>query len=91
MKPEPLTKEKMRQFLSQDEEGRWVIHRFGFSIGDIKSAVQLAIKEIDEKLKELETDPEYPNPNSYVSGMEDGLLIAKSIIKKAFSGVINED
>ena len=44
--------------------------------------------EDSKKLKELEKEPEYPDPNSYVSGMEDGLLIAKSIIKKVFEGMI---
>ncbi|MHA1686371.1 MAG: hypothetical protein ACTSYD_08155 [Candidatus Heimdallarchaeaceae archaeon] len=50
--------------------------------------VNQLLQEIDKKLKELEKEPEYPDPNSYVSGMEDGLLIAKSIIKKVFEGMI---
>lgn len=53
-----------------------------------KQRVNQLLQEIDKKLKELEKEPEYPDPNSYVSGMEDGLLIAKSIIKKVFEGMI---
>jgi len=55
----------------------------------MKRKVNQLLQEIDKKLKELEKELEYPDPNSYVSGMEDGLLIAKSGIKKAFE-VIEE-
>jgi len=53
MKPEPLTKEKIRTHLEQDEEGRWVIHISGIRTIDVKSAVQWLLEEIEKTYKEI--------------------------------------
>jgi len=85
MKPEPLTKgkiipEKYENFFSEE---------------DVKSAVEWLLKEIEERdfaenkkiaFKEftaLENE-------DYCQGIRTGLEIAKDLIKKAFSGVIEE-
>ena len=95
MKPEPLTKEKIRTHLEQDEEGRWVIHISGIRTIDVKSAVQWLLEEI-----EREASGDLPNPSfqtklekaSYWLGFTDGYNHAKKwiidLIRKAFSGAI---
>jgi len=97
MKPEPLTKEKIRTHLEQDEEGRWVIHISGIRTIDVKSAVQWLLEEIEKKdeevsnaLKEiLDGKRKDTNVNrGALYGWGEALFWVKQKIRKAFSGAI---
>ena len=104
MKPEPLTKEKIRTHLEQDEEGRWVIHISGIRTIDVKSAVEWLLEEIE---KEKRLFSAYGNIKTaiqnfelfkktvskedlewWLRGIEDFIKNVEQSIRKAFEGVM---
>jgi len=93
MKPEPLTKEKIIGIDDVDEEGK-AIERIVVELENVKSAVDLVLKEIEKEIKEAEEETirfkEYRNIRmfDFWDGKKEGLIEAKSLIKKAFEGVI---
>jgi len=90
MKPEPLAKEKIiksKVTLGDKKPTELCIK------ADVKSAVDLVLKEIEEKRKLRTVNKkkvEYFNPENpyYHLGINRGLEIAKDLIKKAFEGVM---
>ena len=89
MKPEPLTKEKIRTVFLDSLS---ITHK-AFFFEDVKSAVDLVLKEIEkeqEKLKEQYKKARKNTQRTWIGGAIGGLEIAKDLIKKAFSGVIEE-
>jgi len=82
MKPEPLTKEKIRTVFLDSLS---ITHK-AFFFEDVKSAVDLVLKEIEKKKQEvlnLESISKKEVDLAWLSWFEE-------LIKKAFSGVIEE-
>jgi len=85
MKPEPLTKEKIIGIDDVDEEGKG-IERIVVELENVKSAVDLVLKEIEKKKQEvlkLESIRGHEIDLAWLSWFEE-------LIKKAFSGVLRE-
>ena len=98
MKPEPLTKKKIiTQYTPlTDKEGNPVeLIKFA-DIEDVKSAVELVLKEIEKEIekhkkKGKKADEEYDwRAREHELGIAYGLKFSKNKIKKAFSGVMEE-
>ena len=80
MKPEPLTKEKIRTVFLDSLS---ITHK-AFFFEDVKSAVDLVLKEIEKKKQEvlnLESISKKEVDLAWLSWFEE-------LIKKAFSGVM---
>ena len=102
MKSESLTKEKEKTVsevefynnkglldvkIKSDGNAKEVFTAFEKS--DVKSAVQLVLKEIEEE-KNFCLERWNITKNDYWRGRLDGLIACENLIKKAFSGVIEE-
>jgi len=86
MKPEPLTKEKKLDLIN-----------LGYDIATdsektmIRERVELLLKEIEKEQNRHEPKVGVPydvEEGNWLTGVVDGLEIAKDLIKKAFSGVV---
>jgi len=83
--PEPLTKEKKKKLF---DLGYW------FHEEDVESAVEWLLKEIEKEIKKHDKyEQELREKGLYHEALEElgfvsGLNIAKMLIKKAFSGVM---
>ena len=93
MKPEPLTKEKIVSLESVKPLPKKADLFFFYF--DVKSAVEWLLKGIEKRdfdenrkiaFKEFTT----LENEDYCQGIRTGLEIAKDLIKKAFSGVLEE-
>jgi len=89
MNPEPLTKEKIDEIEDVDMVTMEAYDRKIVDYKDVKSAVNWLLKEIEKELKEVE-EPQTLQEKAWVNGFIQGLGKAKDLIKKAFSGVIEE-
>jgi len=96
MKPEPLTKEKIIGVVENiHSKSHGIIQDYVscFYYKDVKSAVDLVLKEIEEEIKEYTvsaSDVAFIQDKWKCDGIVRGLEIARGKIKKAFSGVLEK-
>ena len=104
MKPEPLTEKKMKCVVSngnfsfepafKEDVGKLAIY---FNYWDVKSAVQWLLEEIEKERKEVKEAwhqflrvKASETTIARIEGILDGLERVEDLIKKAFSGVLEE-
>lgn len=92
MTPEPLTKEKIIEKLAKEYEE--ILESLNaISKDKVKQRVNWLLKEIEKEQEKYEpkVGVSYDRKLIYWNeGVSDGLEIAKDLIKKAFSGVVEE-
>ncbi len=85
MKPEPLTKEKIFRCVEKDRDEGYR----SLLLNDVKSAVDLVLKEIEKEKKNYKEKQEWKDKHQeFYEGVWHGLEITRVLIKKAFEGVI---
>jgi len=91
MKPEPLTKEKIIGVVENiHSKSHGIIQDYVscFYYKDVKSAVDLVLKEIEDTVSA--SDVAFIQDKWKCDGIVRGLEIARGKIKKAFSGVLEK-
>ncbi len=102
-KIEPLTKEKEKLVaevelynnkglldLKIKSSGNMRTVFMAFKKSDVKSAAELALKEIDDKIADARVYQNDCELHEFYVGYEEGLKDAKDLIKKALVGVFKE-
>ena len=101
MKPEPLTKEKIREAFEKWYFSKpliphglmWTEHSYeGFKAGVefMKQRVEWLLKEIENEERYALKMIEKKHRTNYFSGVRNAFIVAKCLIKKAFEGVLRE-